>query len=157
MATLVRDEKGTSALEIALLTPLLILIVVGGFEIWRLMMLRRALYIGAYQSARYLSNYVHAPSMPNWEREERAKWFILEELKGTHLYTDQLLSDRVKVRVVFNPQRCVDINPSFECGGHQVRVEATLRMPIRIPLLDYRSPEILLRGVINHNPCRVCG
>ena len=53
MALLVRDEKGMSALETAILLPLVVLVVVAGFELWKLMMVKRSLYIGTYQDSIY--------------------------------------------------------------------------------------------------------
>jgi Flp pilus assembly pilin Flp len=150
------DERGASVLEVAILLPLAILIVVGGFEIWKLMMLKRALYIGAYQSARYFANYERAPHMGVTAREEQARRFILSELEGTRLYSAEMPIEKITVRM--NALGCAAADPNETCGGYGVYVEVSMRAPVKIPPFFAVYPDILtLRGVYNYDPCRRCG
>ena len=124
-----KDERGASTLEVAILLPLAILLVVGGFEIWKLMMLKRALYIGAYQSARYFANYERSPFMGVSERETRARRFILSELEGTRLYSADMPLEKVTVRLDAQglrgkgPQRALRRVRRL-CRGHPARTGA---------------------------------
>ena len=156
MAALVRDEKGLSALEMALLLPLFILILVGGFEVWKLMMLKRALYIGAYQAARHLASI---PQRRDAEANGYARLYITRELEGTGLYSTEMeLSADAHLSA-----ECITL-----CGGRPVRVHFTLAVPVQIPFFKYKGQTIFILSLSNerrkpsdrdgyyHTPCIDC-
>jgi len=154
MAVLVRDEKGLSALEMALLLPLFVLIIMGGFEIWKLMMLKRALYIGTYQAARYLASNDRFRD----SETDLARQFIENELQGSGLYSSQmsLASTNVTLGQLCRLQSGFDYN----CGWRPVTVEAELVVPVEIPSFFERRSQGLrllrLKGRCYDNPCRTC-
>jgi hypothetical protein len=157
MAVLVKDEKGSSALELAILLPLFLFVLLAGFELWRLSMVKRALYLGTYQTARYLANnrdtFPQSYSPRQVGRTEAiTRSFILAELEGTSL---DLPEAALSVEVIYGAP-CV---PSAYCGGYEVAVSAMLDIPVNLPhLLSFvPPPTIILRGQCVHDPCVECG
>ena len=50
-----RGERGAIAIQVALFLPILVIIMVGAFEIWRVLYMQQVLNDAAYQGARLLS------------------------------------------------------------------------------------------------------
>ncbi len=91
------DRRGTVLAQTIVLLPLFILVVLGGYEILRVMSIKQALHQGTYQAARYLSlNPIMAIRPGPWE--DVAEQFILEELKAKVGERDARLG-LVRVRV----------------------------------------------------------
>jgi hypothetical protein len=89
------------------------------------------------------------------EREARARRFILSELEGSRLYSQDMPLEKVTVRL--DAQGCAEQDPNERCGGYGVWVEAILRVPVRIPPFFAVYPASLtLRGRYDHDPCRRC-
>mgnify|MGYP002153781222 CR=1 FL=1 len=160
MAVLVRDEKSLSALEMALLLPLFVLIIMGGFEIWKLMMLKRALYIGTYQAARLLASY---GPLSEADRYRYAEQFTMSELQGTGLYSSQMSLENIRAFYTDADPRTSGVQTCAEaglhCGWQPVRVEAELVVLVQIPFFERRGRGLFplrLKGTCDHNPCREC-
>jgi len=86
MVALVRDKRGAILVQAILFLPILILIVVGSFEVWKAISVKRSLHSGTYQAARYLSlNPVNSLNSEDWVGEARK--FIKPELKNNGFVT----------------------------------------------------------------------
>lgn len=55
MVALVRDKRGAILVQAILFLPIFILIVVGSFEVWKVMSVKQSLTSGTSEAARYLS------------------------------------------------------------------------------------------------------
>ena len=156
MASLVRDDRGLSVIETALYLPLVLLIVVAGFQVWKLTMVERDLHVGAYQAARHLANNPdmflkgNSPGYRDYI-ERRVRVFVEAELDHTR-FGRSLGLDPGRVEVAFNytdGARC-----TTDRGGHEVTVSAivAIEAPTRWlePLYDW---PVRLRGVSKYDPC----
>jgi len=74
MFALVRDKRGATVVTYALLFPIFVLLIFGGFEVWKIISIKQSLNAGTYQAARYLSNEGKGlPDDPDdWEAEAAA-------------------------------------------------------------------------------------
>lgn len=105
-ARFLRDRRGTVLAQTVVLLPLFILVVLGGYEILRVMSIKQALHQGTYQAARYLAlNPIMAIRPGPWE--DVAEQFVLEELKARVGERDARLGlVRVRVRPPGNIPPC---------------------------------------------------
>lgn len=162
----VKDEKGASIIEAVILLPLILLVVLASFQLWKLMMLKRALYIGTYQAARFLANneetFRRLPysdyCQPVVDLRKYVRWFVEEELKSTSFYSEGTHNLEIP-----QPQyglRCDRRSPPCPCGGCEVEVSATLLIPLPNPLdrFDLNGDgAITLHVSRSHSPCEQCG
>ena len=83
---LVRDERGATVVTYALLLPILILLILGTFEVWKVISIKQSLNAGTYKAARYLS-----ANNDRWQADrERAKEIIWRELENNGLLGDDV-------------------------------------------------------------------
>lgn len=95
---LVRDKRGATVVTYALLLPIFVLLILGTFEVWKIISIKQSLNAGAYKAARYLS-----ANNDRWpEDRERARGIVWRELE-----TNGLLGDDVRglVEVYIPTQR----------------------------------------------------
>jgi len=55
MVALVKDKRGAILVQTMVILPIFILIVFGGFEVWKVMSVKQSLTSGTSEAARYLS------------------------------------------------------------------------------------------------------
>ena len=81
MVALVKDKRGAILVQAILFLPILVLIVVGSFEVWKAISVKQSLHSGTYQAVRYLSlNPVKSFEEAEWAAVARK--FIKPELKN---------------------------------------------------------------------------
>ncbi len=86
MVALVRDKRGSILIQTVFILPILVLVVFGGFEVWKVMLVKQSLTSGTSEAARYLSF--------NPDRKDEAEENIIyEELLNNDLIDDTLRLD----------------------------------------------------------------
>jgi Flp pilus assembly pilin Flp len=149
MGAVVKDERGISAIETALFLPLILLIVIAGWQIWKLSMIERALYIGTDQASRYLGNnpdlFMRAFDTGNISKN--VNLFVTQELTATGFYKLSMGLPDVSYRYA-----------STDCGtpwgGREVWVSAMLELDAPVSWLeDFYAWPIRLQGSSHYNPC----
>ena len=101
-AGLIRQQEGSSFLQTLLLLPIFVMIVVGGYEIWKTHSVKESLRSGTYQATRYLSVN---PNTSSWRLTARND-FIVPELLNNPLAGNEAAT---QVRVIARP-------PVLACG-----------------------------------------
>jgi hypothetical protein len=131
MVALVRDKRGTILVQTVVILPLLVLVVFGGFEVWKVMSVKQSLTSGTSEAARYLS---FNPDGKN-EAEEN---IIYEELLNNDLIDETLLNPNDLVIYYYNASDERINDPASLSCGEKFSVEAELRLPwtITIPGLS---------------------
>jgi len=138
MFALVRDKRGATVVTYALLFPILILLIFGGFEVWKVISIKQSLNAGTYQAARHLSNEVynegrHLPDDPDdWEVEAEviAKGIIARELEKTFVGSD----------AAFDVEVTIETPDRSKCEWiFSVRAELPLPWTTVIPYLPSRN------------------
>jgi hypothetical protein len=131
-----RDQRGAvDLIQFALILPILILIIFGSYEIWRLVSVKQSLYAGTYQAARYASLYyvqVNNPALV----QATANAIIVQELANNAL----LSGDSGLQSIEYTPEGLASLRPY-----QFFRIRTTLRLPwpVIIPFLPTR-PSITL-------------
>jgi hypothetical protein len=131
-----RDQRGAvDLIQFALILPIMILIIFGSYEIWRLVSVKQSLYAGTYQAARYVSLYyvqVNNPALV----QATANTIIVQELANNALLSD----DSGLQSIEYTPERLANLRPY-----QFFRIRTTLRLPwpVIIPFLPTR-PSITL-------------
>ncbi len=129
-----RDQRGAvDLIQFALILPIMILIIFGSYEIWRLVSVKQSLYAGTYQAARYVSlNYLmEGPAV-----QTTANAMIVQELANNAL----LSGDTGLQSIEYTPEGLAGLRPY-----QFFRIRTTLRLPwpVIIPFLPTR-PSITL-------------
>jgi hypothetical protein len=131
-----RDQRGAvDLIQFALILPIMILIIFGSYEIWRLVSVKQSLYAGTYQAARYVSLYyvqVNNPALV----QATANAMIVQELAN-----NALLSGNSGLQSIeYTPEGLSGLRPY-----QFFRIRTTLRLPwpVIIPFLPTR-PSITL-------------
>jgi len=82
----VRDKRGATVVTYALLLPILILLILGTFEVWKVISIKQSLNAGTYKAARYLS-----ANNDRWQDDrEKARGIIWRELENNGLLGDDV-------------------------------------------------------------------
>lgn len=113
-------ERGSSLVQTLLILPLFLLIVIGGYEIWRAQSTRESLRSGTYQATRYLSIN---PDESNWHGVVRDDFVLPELLNNT------LLRPEIANQVIVSAPP-----PILECGA-PFRIRTELPWRTVIPLV----------------------
>ena len=131
MATLVKDKKGTILVQTVVMLPLLILVVIGGFEVWKVMSVRQSLTSGTSEAARYLSFNPEG-------KDEAEEEIIYKELSNNDLIGDTPLNPNDLVIKYYNASGGPINDPASLSCGEKFSVKATLTLPwdITIPGLS---------------------
>jgi hypothetical protein len=130
MVTLVKDKKGTILVQTVVMLPLLILVVIGGFEVWKVMSVRQSLTSGTLEAATYLS-FNHGMGDQNRAEEK----IIHKELSNNDLIGDTPLD--LDIRYYDASDSRIEDPTLLPCGV-LFSVETELRLPwaVTIPGLS---------------------
>jgi hypothetical protein len=127
MVALVRDKRGAILVQTVVILPILILVVFGGFEVWKVMSVKGALTSGTSEAARYLSF--------NHEGKNEAERIIRKELSNNDLIGNTPLALNVRY---YNASGGPIGDPAGLSCEEEFSVEAEVRLPwdITIPGLS---------------------
>lgn len=125
-----KDERGAILVQTVLILPILILIVVGGFEVWKVMSVKESLTSGTSEAARYLS-FNHGVGDKSWAEQR----IIRKELSNNDLVGNTHLALDIRY---YNASGGRIGDPSSLSCGAEFSVEAEVRLPwtITIPGLS---------------------
>jgi len=125
MVALVRDKRGSILIQTVIILPILVLVVFGGFEVWKVMSVKQSLTSGTSEAARYLSF--------NPEGKGEAEGIIYKELLNNDLIDATLRLD-LEIRYYDASDMQIGDPNSLPCGA-LFSVETELRLPwtINIP------------------------
>jgi hypothetical protein len=107
------DKKGASLVTYVLVLPLFLLLVLGAYEVWRLIAVKESLYLGTYRAARYLAQNPDridvAEALLRWEldRSFAGNSAGLHPLESTGLTSN--CDARFTIRAVLDVPWIVDI------------------------------------------------
>jgi hypothetical protein len=119
MVALVKDKRGAILVQTMVILPILVLVVFGGFEVWKVMSVKQSLTSGTSEAARYLSF--------NPEDKDKAKKYIIsKELSNNGLIGDANLV--LAVRYYDASGRQIEDPNTLPCWA-MFSVEAELRLP----------------------------
>lgn len=98
------SERGTQIVQLALVVPILLLLLYGGFEVWRAMQARDALQEGVYQAVLYFSTYGYdmESSTIRDEAWEMARVIVEESVLGTGVVEAGDIGD-LQINVTYDP------------------------------------------------------
>jgi hypothetical protein len=118
---LAASERGATMVQWMLILPIFLMIVLGGYEVWKAYSVRESLRSGTYQAARYLSIN---PDTGDWLGTVRDD-FIVPELAN-----NGLVGEEIAQQVIILAPR-----PELECGTPFV-ITARLPWSVFVPFLD---------------------
>jgi hypothetical protein len=126
-----KDKRGAILVQTVVILPILVLIVVGGFEVWKVMSVKEALTSGTSEAARYLSF--------NHEGKNEAEEDIIYEGLLNNDLIDTTLLDPNDLAVYYYDAsgRRIGDPAILPCWAmFSVEAELTLPWPITIPGLS---------------------
>jgi len=128
-ASWVRDRKGTVVVQALLILPILILIVFGGYTIWKVASVKQSLHSGTYQATRYLClNPVASPYGSDWAE-------VANEIVKREVRNNGLIGGVSDPSVTVNVQCWNYDEDRLVCGG-SFEVITAMRLQIGIPYLS---------------------
>jgi hypothetical protein len=131
MVALVKDKRGATLVQTVVILPILVLVVFGGFEVWKVMSVKQSLTSGTSEAARYLS---FNPDGKDQAEED----IIYEELLNNDLIDPTLLDPNNLVIYYYDASgKRINDPASLSCGEKfSVEAKLTLRWNITIPGLS---------------------
>ena len=118
------EKQGSTLVQTLVMLPLFLMIVLGGYEIWKAHSVRESLRSGVYQATRYLSLN---PDEESWDAVVRND-FVVPELLNNNLVTQEIV-DRVTVNAP---------TPMLVCGAN-FTVRADLPWQAVIPFIPQQD------------------
>ncbi len=110
LARLTKDRRGSILVQTLLLLPIFLLIVLGGYEVWKAISAKQSLHSGTYQATRYLCLNPVEDSLDPEEWKEVAEEFIVPELANNGLVGEDVAE---QVRIYVTPPRRLDCDEPF--------------------------------------------
>jgi len=112
-----RSHRGSQIVQFAAVVPVMVFLLLGSFEVWKVLRVRDALQEGVFQAVLYFSTYgyVEADEGPGTLRPEAweaAREIVIENLRGTGVVPQSALDDFV-FNIIYDPAR-LDCNDPFE-------------------------------------------
>jgi hypothetical protein len=131
------DERGAVLAQALLILPILIVVVFGGYTIWKVAYVRQSLRSGTYQATRYLClNPVDHPVRGDQKEWEKAWADVVKAIVACEVENNGLADDYKLVATVNLPETKLECSLSFT-------VVTTITFQIDIPYLDL--DEVTLR------------
>jgi hypothetical protein len=102
MVALLKDRRGVVAIQVALFLPILVIVLLGMFELWKVLYIKQAMDDAAYQGARFLS------MQPRFENEVRVMTY--RYLASNNFVAEYIAADPNALRIGLdtNDTRCGD-------------------------------------------------
>jgi len=110
LTRLTEDKRGSILVQTLLILPIFLLIVLGGYEVWKAISVKQSLHSGTYQATRYLCLNPVEDSLDPEEWKEVAEDFIVPELANNGLVGEDVAE---QVRIYVTPPRKLDCDEPF--------------------------------------------
>jgi hypothetical protein len=144
-AGLRRDNRGVSAIATMIAIPVLIVLVFGILEIWKVMAVKQSLYLGTYKAARQLSWLG-----PSWLGQNPAGW----ESRATQLAA-AIVREELDRNALLPRAYALNVGVSIEAGargsmqdlGWLFTVRSELQAPGLVSLLGSHALTLAERQV----------
>ena len=132
MVALVKDKRGSILIQTVVILPILILVVFGSFEVWKVMSVKQSLTSGTSEAARYLS-FNHRGGDKDLAEEE----IIRQELSNNDLIDNPYSLD-LEIRYYYGVSNRRIEDPTILPCWAIFSMETELRLPwtITIPGLS---------------------
>jgi hypothetical protein len=153
MVALVKDKRGAILVQTMVILPIFILIVFGGFEVWKVMSVKQSLTSGTSEAARYLS-FNHR----DVGDRDTAEGIIYKELSNNDLIGNTSFDLDIRYYELSDDLKLVGPIPdptTLSCWK-VFRVEAKLTLPwtIIIPGLSPKSGFSITDRQVGKTFCR---
>lgn len=106
MADSMKDERGAVAIQVALFLPILIIIVIGGFEVWKVLHMQQVLNDAAYQGVRLLSMQPDHEDIPIQVEHLVRRYVSRAPFVDPALRANPRNEDLLVVGISYFPPRC---------------------------------------------------
>jgi len=140
------DQRGTVLIQFVLVLPLLLILILGSFAVWKVVSAKQSLASGTYQAARYLSvagkylNYAPDADDDPDDWQDAARIIIASELENNSLLRPlpqpSVSFDRPSRPRCPNEDAINDPMPHLEDALFTIWAGVTLPWPVHIPFLD---------------------
>jgi len=139
VGSLLKDKRGTIAIQMALILPILIIIVLGTFEVWKILYVKQTLNDAVYQGVRVLAMRPNHPGIAQEaealvRRSASLNSFVGDEaLTTTPPLFDVLVND--------GGGKCFSGNPEKPTEAGNVSITVTYRWTLGKGLTGWAFPE----------------
>jgi len=115
MVGLVRDKRGAVAIQIALMLPILIIILLGAYELWKVIYLQQVINDAAYLGVRYVSTQPlgvarqedpTSPTVPDLAKKMVRRYVSQAPFVDPALKFNPDNGQLLQVWVTYHPARC---------------------------------------------------
>ena len=107
-----RGERGSQIVQLALVIPIMLLLLYGSFEVWRVMQARDALQEGVFQAVLYFSTYGYDERTKTLRQEgwDLAQEIVAENVRGTGIVDAEDLAG-LELYITYDPTQmeCDDL------------------------------------------------
>jgi len=134
-----KDKRGTVAIQVALILPILIIIVVGAFEVWKILYVKQTLNDAVYQGVRLLAM---RPNHPGIAREAEA--LVRRSASRNQFVGDEALTTippLFEVLVNDGGGKCFSGDPYEPLKPGSVSITVTYRWTLGKGLVGWAFPE----------------
>ncbi|MBI3943812.1 MAG: pilus assembly protein [Chloroflexi bacterium] len=122
------SQRGAYLVQFAVLLPVLLISVVGGFEVWKIVSLKTSLHNGVYQSARYLA--LNAPNSFSTDPWQLLAHDFIGRVIGDSAFEKSIQGWDVLIEPPGNP------SSNGSVCSYRFTVHATMRIAVNIPFLS---------------------
>ena len=108
MAGFVKDERGAIAVQVALILPLFIIILIGAFEVWKVLYMQQVVNDAAYQGVRLMAMQANSGEMDVPQATERMIRRYISQIPfiDPALKADPDSPDLLNVSIDYYPPKC---------------------------------------------------
>ena len=105
-------QTGSQIVQLAIVLPIILMLLYGSFEIWRVMQVKDALQEGVFQAVLYFSSYGYEEGTKSLRPEawEVAQQIVVENVQGTGVMSADDLA-QMELNIIYNPTQmeCEDV------------------------------------------------
>lgn len=165
--SLSRDDRGDAIVQFVLVLPIFIILMLGSYEVWKMVHFKQSLEAATIEATRYLSLEglylaTESPGYPlSWQ--QRAWNIVYQELENEPLLKDELSPEQLSVSVdaPYGRPDCPGSESwrtslAVDRAEHaQFRVSSSLQIssPVRIPLVGTAENIVLSEEHWNYLEC----
>lgn len=155
-----RDVRGSAVVQFVLITPILLAVVFGSLELWKVVAIKQVLKAGTIRAARYLLAEGNSPFNTTITPRDVAGWqqaakMIVERELGNLPVRDlrvRIIAPDTGFELYGKPSCPEPTDPATVVGQvnealFAVEASVTISTPLRIPYTDVIPPNLRLREV----------